>query len=215
MSMIFVLASTIAFALVLSSCAKEGSVAPAAVAPEAPPAPPPAPPTAEELLRGSWISTVSKPTSFGICQAAGLRVSERETVFTYYNSRESDCSLMDVETNYTMKHVVGSAEPNAIDEQMLPIELKQTAVRVRPVSDLGASLLRIRKWCGIEDWASGRSYDVTAKVEKGEKNCARSLPKNHTFKIEGERMSLSHKIEADRRNNIPASENRLVFMRKK
>ena len=211
MSTLFLLACTAAVALVLSSCAKEGSGGSAdpVAGPAAPPAPPP--PTPEELLRGAWLSTVSKPEPFGVCQATFLRVSEREAIVTTLNSRESDCSLIDVETSYSVKHVVGAANQAGF----LPIEFQQNTVRVKPVSDLGASLLKIRKWCGTDKWVTGQEIDVTARVEKNDRNCARSLLKNHMFKIEGDNLSLTHKIEQDRRNNIPASEGRLLFMRKK
>lgn len=157
-------------------------------------------------LDGKWQSTCVDAKVFGIAESTKLEASEGMLFSTIRTSREADCSLPDIEVIQVAKINV---ETGADQNQAGTVKLDDISIRIKPLSPVGLSTLKIRKWCKLETWALEKEIDVTANARRGEKNCSEFLRLRQFFKIDGNKLNLSD----DQRDLRNLSEHRLFFVR--
>ena len=143
--------------------------------------PTPAPTPAE--LKGSWRSTCVPSSELGIAESMTSEIGEKTLSLQTVMSRESDCSLADVEmtTDYDVKSEVETA--GSEKWQATP-----TLLRIKPLTSLGMSMLAITKYCGIEDWVKGETREIPLVAGTVPEGCPSAT---RTLSFDGDKLHVS------------------------
>lgn len=157
------------------------------------PSEPPAPPV--DPLLGDWSSTCVDSSGFGLTESAHLRMQGNEVVLVTKRSlRESDCSLGDIEVTRIgqVLHQQASAERNERNE----LKIEWTAFRVKPISAIGLSALRIKRWCGIEKWVLDKEEEIVSRGRGEDRNCEAKLGEDQKILLRDDQLRFAPASES-------------------
>ena len=173
-----------AFALA-AACSKKGGDA--AAGDSAVPTEPPAP---QAVLEGTWQSTCVSAEGFAITESTTLDVTPSALTSVTRKSREGDCSIEDVQiTTVSRFHNPNPSEPSG------KVELVPISVKVKAVTPVGASMLRMKLFCGQKEWIVGQELEVTDKATKKNKDCVQLADSKEprAYERQDDRLYLSKK----------------------
>ena len=135
-------------------------------------------------LQGTWESTCLAATSFGLTETSRIAITGQEFTQTGRVSASGNCSTNDVEVTLTGQYQRRAQVSGAIYQ----IDTTFATARIKPITVLGAEMLKLAGWCGFSDWAVGQEKDVTAKT--GADRCFQKLPATiyTIYTVEGGRL---------------------------
>lgn len=141
--------------------------------------------TQRELFAGKWQSTCVKARDFGITEAARLQVLGDKIVRESVISREADCSIADVEIRQTDSfEFMDSGGDSALD--LTELDLTNESIAITPLTDLGASILRLVKFCGQTEWQVGITREIENLSDRAVKRCLSKWPSPNRLQIKSE-----------------------------
>lgn len=143
------------------------------------------PKTQKELFVGKWQSTCVKARDFGISENARFQVLGDKIVRESVISREADCSIADVEIRQTDSfEFMDSSGDSSLD--LTELDLTNESTAITPLTELGASILRLVKFCGQTEWQVGITRDIENLSDRAVKRCLSKWPSPNRFQIKGE-----------------------------
>ena len=148
------------------------------------------PPVPQAALEGDWQSTCVSAEGFGISESTALEITPSALTSTTRKSREGDCSIEDVRITTVSRY--NNPNPN---EPTGTVELVPISVKVQAVTPVGASMLRMKLFCGQKEWIVGQEMEVTDKATKKNKDCVQLADSREprAYERQDERLYFSKK----------------------
>ncbi len=169
-------------------------------------------PTPYEEISGRWASNcaegknfaLTSKTNLGITQTSQLEINLSEVKETTVISSRK-CDSRDIEIKTISKAIIET--PAGATHRDL--DLQVSSYSILPITEFGARILNLSKWCGLNDWAVGTERDVSVAAAEGK--CMKPRGPRIPFVLEGANLKIETASEAASPNfnsgngNTPAS----------
>jgi hypothetical protein len=144
---------------------------------------PPAPQKPNPII-GKWQSPCQDADLFGLSQNSALSVVDGKMLrLTRYHSTGT-CTEESVEVLAEASYNKGSD----VRTNVAAIDITIQKIVMKPISEMGVTLLKTSAFCGQTEWVLGEPKDVTAFT--GKTNCYPKVPQTmfDIFSIDGEKL---------------------------
>jgi hypothetical protein len=148
-------------------------------------------PTPYEEISGRWESNCAEgknfaltaKTNLGITQTSQLEINLSEVKETTVISSRK-CDSRDIEIKTISKATIEA--PAGV--QYRDLDLQVSSYSILPLTEFGARILNLSKWCGFSDWAVGTDRDVTIQAAEGK--CMKPRGARVPFVLEGANLKI-------------------------